>query len=487
MKSRALSASLTAVLLAGSLLAGCSHSVVPASSTISSAPVVATDTAAPTATSIPTPTPTPTPTSTPTPTPTPTPTSRPAPTVSEVKVATGTEPTISANPANGDLALVSQNIPWPTMCSRSSVRFSRNGGKTWSAPSYPWGRSCQDIHAVIAWGPNNRLWAGDAVGAGGGVKMSITYSDDYGAHWAARYVQTYTRAWVGCFPMINVDNNQASPTYGTLYVVYNWLPSSAGPGLRLLAKPLGGAWTAIEVPVVGLKGYADHNRIGYRVEPIAGGAVVSWYESDLKNFPTGDILSDGYGSNIGRTGFATARVHLEAGKLSLEPSAWATNVKSSTSLVYDSRWQSQLAVDDSATGLVTWLAVESGKQIKVGHQVSGVWSWTTLGISGQANFKPVLAIDRLGSAADPLAGVLFVGWHATNGSSVRNWYSLSFDNGRTWSSPARADGSSWSLPGVINGTGLRENAIYSGGAFWWAFGSTAGGGATAIHVAKIVP
>jgi hypothetical protein len=403
-------------------------------------------------------------------------------------VATGTEPTISANPANGDLAVVSQNIPWPTMCSRSSVRFSRDGGATWSEPSYPWGGSCQDIHAVVAWGPNNRLWAGNAVGVGGGVEMSITYSDDYGAHWASRYVETYTHAWVGCFPMINVDNDPSSPTYGTLYVVYNWLPGSAGPGLHLLAKPLDGAWTAIEVPVVGLKGYAAHNRIGYRVEPVAGGAVVSWYESDLRVFPADDILTDGGGSNIGRTGFATARVHLDDGKLSLEPSRWATDVKSSTTLVFDSRWQSQLAVDYGPDGIVSYLAVQSGGRIEVGRDdPAGGWSWSDLGIAGSSNFKPVLALARPGQPGDPFGGVMFVGWHAGSSGNVRNWYSLSFDGGITWSDPARADNSTWSLPGVINGTGLRENAVYSGGAFWWAFGSTAGGGSTAIHVAKIVP
>jgi len=128
--------------------------------------------------------------------------------------------------------------------------------------------------------------------------MSVSYSDDYGATGRLLHSDFHPRLG-GLLPMMIVDNDPSSISYGTVYVTYNWLASSAGPGLRLMAKPLTGPWTSVEIPVVGLAGYPAHNRIGYRVTPVAGGALVAWYESDLRAFPAGDILSDGSSSNIG--------------------------------------------------------------------------------------------------------------------------------------------------------------------------------------------
>jgi hypothetical protein len=236
------------------------------------------------------------------------------------------------------------------------------------------------------------------------------------------------------------------------------------------------------VPAVGLKGYPAHNRIGYRIIAAAGGLVVAWYESDLRAFPTGDILSDGSGSNVGRAGFATAALSWsDDGKLTVGTPTWAGNVTSTTDLLRDPRWQYQLAAElapvrgarwrDGAIDL--WLAVSDGAgHILVGERASGGdWAWTKIG----AGFKPVLAID-------PGSGIVFLGWHA--GSPIRNYYSLSADGGRTWTAPAQA-GPAWGQPGVINGAGLRENAVYDGtsGAFVWAFGD----GAKAARVIVIRP
>ncbi len=169
--------------------------------------------------------PTPDPTVAPTPIPTPTP--LPSPGVTAVSAVAGTEPTVSVNRENGDIAVVTQNIPWPKLCSRPSVRISKDGGHTFGAAIYPLGNTCEDIHAVIAWGPNGRLWFGDGEAVGKSqIKMGVTYSDDYGKSWAKLYVQTFTPAWVGCFPMIAVNNEPGDPSYGTLYVAYNWLANS---------------------------------------------------------------------------------------------------------------------------------------------------------------------------------------------------------------------------------------------------------------------
>jgi len=391
----------------------------------------------------------------------------------------GTEPTVSVDPATGAIAVVSQHVPWPKMCSRSSVVISRDKGKTWSAPILPMGSGCQDIHAVVAWGPNSRLWFGDALGVSGGVKMAVSYSDNFGKSWAKFFTQPYTPAWVGCFPMMIVDNDPASPAYGTLYVDYNWQASrTTGPGLHIMAKPQNGPWTAVEVPAVGLAGYKAHNRIGYRLEPIAGGLIVAWYESDLRTFYPGSVLTDGSGSNIGRVGFATATLTWNAGKLTVGASVWARNVSHTESLLRDPRWQYQLAADyaavpsgsDLRSQVNTYLAVSDGAgHILLGTQAVGAaWTWRTMA----AGFHPVLAVERA-SATSP--EVIFVGWHA--GSPAHNYYTLSYDGGATWRPTAQVS-SAWSIPGVINGAGLRENAVFANGVFVWAFGH--GGSSSAV-------
>jgi hypothetical protein len=299
--------------------------------------------------------------------------------------------------------------------------------------------------------------------------MSITYTDNLGKSWARPYIEPYTRAWVGCFPMIIVDNDKTSPSYGTLYVAYNWLPNRNGPGLHVLAKPLNGPWSAVEVPVVGLKGYPAHNRIGYRLAPLNGGLVVSWYESDLRAFPS-DILSDGAARNVGRRGFAVATLGWSGATLSVKSVEWAVSVAGNNRLVLDPRWQSQLAIDNGQIFLV----VENGGRVDLGRKTDTGWTWRIL----SGGFKPTLA-----ASGD---GIIFVGWHQASGATVRNYYTLSYDNGATWTAAKQVDGAKWRLPNVINGTGLREDAVYGNGSFYWAFGDTRSRG-TSIYVARITP
>jgi hypothetical protein len=431
-----------------------------------------------TPTPIPTPVPTAVPTATPTPTPVPTPTPTPstdpalatAAQISEARVSPGTEPTMSVDPETGDLAVAVQEIAWPHLCSRSEVFFSHDGGKTWKAGARPWGSGCQDIHAVIAWGPNHRLWAGDAIGVSGGVKMTVTYSDNDGASWASPYVTPFTPPWVGCFPMITVDNDPQSPSFGTVYAAYNWKAGAAGPGLKVLAKPLDGKWTQAEVPVVGLKNYPDHNRIGYRLMTEPNGLFVSWYESDLKYFDPGNVLEDGSSNNVGRRGFGVAELTWVGETLVAGSPGWAVTVAGNNSLIYDPRWQDQLALLSGEPALV----VENGGKVTFGQRAfsegTETWTWQTIA----AGFKPVLAISP--------EGLIFVGWHA--GSPISNYFVLSSDGGHTWTKPRLVDNGRGATASRINGNGLRENAVYGDGAFYWAFGDTRNG-TTAVFVARI--
>ncbi len=413
----------------------------------------------------------------PTATSTPAPSARPAPSVRESLVAAGSEPTVAVSP-RGELAVVVQDIAWPQRCSRPAVRFSRNGGKAWSQPSHPLGSRCEGIHAVIAWGPDDRLWVGDAMGVAGGVRMAVTYSDDFGRTWAAPWIEPFTPAWVGCFPTMAVDTDPDSPNYGTLYVAYNWLPSAAGPGLHVLAKPLRGRWAQVEVPVVGLPGYPAHNRIGYRLVATAAGAMVSFYEADLRRFLTEAPLSNGPASNVGRQGFATAAIRFDGTTLAVGHPVWATDVSGSGTLYLGPQWQSQLAVDDSRGGARLWLAIESGGRIRVGRSgVGGGWAWITLG----AGFKPVLAVS-----SGPDAGVVFVGWHVVHDGTIQNDWTLSYDHGRTWLPPRLVSGATWQFPTVVNGTGLRENATYDDPFFYWAWADTRSG-SIRTYVAAVRP
>ena len=407
-----------------------------------------------------------------------TPTSmRPDPTVRESLIGAGSEPTVAISPG-GVLAVVVQDIAWPRSCSRPAVRISHDGGVTWSPPSHPWDRRCEGIHAVIAWGPDDRLWFGGAVGVAGGVRMAVTHSDDFGRTWSAPWVEPYTPAWVGCFPAIAVDTDPASLNYGTLYVAYNWLPSLAGPGVHVLAKPPHGPWAQVEVPAVRLHGFPAYNRIGYRIVPTANGPVVSFYEADLRRFPAESILSNGPAANVGRQGFATAVISFDGRRLIAEAPRWAADVGGGGSLYLDPRWQSQLGIDTSNGTVTMWLAVESQGRIMVGRsRTGGRWIWTTIG----AGFKPVLAVS---SGSDP--GVIFLGWHAMQHGTIQNVWTISYDDGRTWLPPRLVSAARWTFPDRINGTGLRENAAYGHGNFYWAWADTRLG-STKTYMAVVRP
>jgi hypothetical protein len=405
--------------------------------------------------------------------PSPTPTPVRAPTVTEHFVAKGTEPTISADPLHpGVVAVVTQNIYMSSAtvgCSRPTVRVSKDDGATWGNPSQPWNDQCQDIHAIIAWGPNGRLWAGDAMGYEGGVSMSVTHSDDGGLHWTTPFIERFTKPWSGCFPAIAVDTWPNSPNYGTVYVSYNWLPDSYGPGVAVMASRDGTNWFHTEVNLETLAGYPFSWRIGYRVKAAPDGtAWVSFYQSDLKSWSPNAMLWEGdQATNIGRMGFEIARIHFNGKTMTADQPYWATSVDHT-----EAQWDSGLAVDDSGQ---PWLAVETNGRIALGSPDGG---WRQFEVSGKDSFKPSLAVSGKN---------IFVGWHAmdTDGETW-TYYTLSYDGGRTFLPPARVTGTSWFAPTNVNGVGLRECADAANGVFYYAYGDNRSSGA-GVYVAQIKP
>ena len=402
-------------------------------------------------------------------------TARPTPQVRESFVALGTEPGLAADPFHpGVVAVVTQNVVMQDAnngCSRPSVRISRDGGATWGAAIYPLSYQCQDIHAMIAWGPNSRLWLGDAVGLSGGVAMAATYSDDFGKTWAARFVERFTRPWVGCFPTITVDNWPGSPNFGTVYAAYNWLPDGNGPGVAIMASRTGASWVHTEVALdQPPPGYPYAWRFGYRITAAPNGsALVSFYQSNLRSWNQANLFNEGSGANILGRGFETAVIHFDGTTLSADAPTPATSVDH-----WSAQFQSALAFDDSGRA---WLAVENGKSVSVGH-LDG--SWRGISVPGMENFKPSLAIG---------GRTIFLGWHAQDRAGrIWTYYTLSYDGGETFLPPALLTNAVWypgSAAGLINGVGLRENADFSNGLFYFVYGDARSG--VGAYLAQIRP
>jgi hypothetical protein len=368
--------------------------------------------------------------------------------------------------------VISENINWVPIevCSPPAVRISQDGGVTWAAPTYPWGARCHDIHAVLAWGPNGRLWAGNAAGSGSGVAMSVTYSDNLGKTWSKPWIEHFTPPWVGCYPSITVDDWPGSLNYGTVYVAYNWLQSSFGTGVAVIASRDGVNWVHTEVPLGPTpKGYPFSWRFGYRIAASPdGSAWVSYYESDLASWSPTNMFHEGVGKSVGRRGFAIAHVHYYGSTIVAGPPTWVTKTD-----IFSTEFQSGLAVDSRAN---PWLAVENKGKINIG-EIGMVRR--NIYVAGMDNYKPSLAIS---------GHIVFIGWHAQD-KSGKNWvyYSISYDDGGTYTRPALVSNGTWKDRAApqMNGVGLRENASISNGTIYYAYGDARSG--MAIYMAVIKP
>jgi hypothetical protein len=401
------------------------------------------------------------------------------------------------------------------------VAISHDGGTTWKmAARRPWAGSGRfpDHHAAIAWGPGPRnggarlYWADVTVaGPSGGHLASVAWSDDEGASWSKLYVERRTPPWIGGFPDITVDRNPASPNYGVVYVAYNWLADPRrGPGLHLLASAdFGRTWRAVEIPPApGPVGFGDTWRIAYRVRSGPDGAVyVSSYQANLRVWNSAHIFSKGGTANVGRLGFAVARVSFDrrSGRFtvgsnvlaaSLPRNAYTVNgtlAPGTSGHVYvDPMWSQGLDVDP-ASGRV-FLAIgdyrpSPGKtvprgRVRVGHSDDGgrTWQWVTLaalpaiGRLPQSSYKPTVAVA---------GGAVFVGFHGITDApvgtavarhlpTIGTFYAVSFDGGLTFGAPVQVSSARWNvaaLAGALTGPGLRERADQTAdGAVFFVYG-----------------
>lgn len=414
--------------------------------------------------------------------------------LSNITPGLGSEPTISVSPFDPNLLAVSYQHVKYSGCDLSGVRISKDGGKTWkSTEQQPWKGSCPDFHGQISWGPgpkpgSSRLWWTDAMLLGNHrVSPGVRYSDDLGKTWSHLYIEKRTPPWVGGFPDITVDNNPKSPNLGTAYVAYNWLESSNGPGLSVIASADNGkSWQIVQVPHVQLKGFPDWWRIGYRLKTLPDGSViVSFYQSNMRNWSKDDIFNQGSEANIGRLGFATAKINFDrkTKKLIADKPVWAITLSSKNT---KAQWQTGLDIDQS-NGRV-WMSVSDYTKkgvVRIGHSDNEgqSWDWKTLGITGESSSKPSVASQN---------GIVFVGFHGLDSKgTVGTYFSMSYDRGKTFSTPKLVTNNRYKhawISGVVNGVGLRENATFGpNGLIYYSYGVALPGGKVETRVAVIKP
>jgi hypothetical protein len=227
---------------------------------------------------------------------------------------------------------------------------------------------------------------------------------------------------------------------------------------------------------------------------------VSWYQADLRRWDPTDVFERGSPANVGRIGFAVARVRLDRGRVraskpvmpvTLARNAWtlgdraAPGTRSHTYV--DPMWGHGLDVDPQTGDL--HLAVgdfaQSGKErpagsVRVGRSGDGghTWNWTVLqappetGGRAQSAFRPGIVAR---------GGVVVVGMRTidrvtTAGANARIGaaWAVSTDGGRTFTRPAVIAGSRWRSAGLaawINGPGTRDRLdIAADGSAIYAYG-----------------
>jgi hypothetical protein len=451
-----------------------------------------------------------------------------------------TEPAVAVSPFDPNLvAVVYQRLTSSSYCGLDTgIRISHDGGRTWqNATGRPWNGTGRgpNYHGVVAWGPgpvagSSRLWWADTTVPHcnySAHSVSVSYSDNFGKSWSPLYVERRTPPWIGGYPDITVDCNRASPNFGVVYVVYNWLADvHAGPGLAVLASADGGrSWQTTQVPRVGLSGYPAAWRIDYRVRTAPdGSAYVAFYEADMHAWNTHTPFASGGLLNVGRVGFAVAHIHYNRStrRLGADPAVWSitlahnvytvdgTPASGTVNLLSpDPRWQMGFDVDQSTGRVLLAVSdyavnVAAGRPhgvVKVGYCDDGIhWQWLTLAALPndiglpQSSFKPTLAAHN---------GVVFVGFHGltdvTPGASLRatvgTYFAVSYDDGAEFTAPARVTPARWYVKGLaadVNGVGLRERADFGpDGLVRFAYGdgrlAATYPGRSAVYVALVDP
>jgi hypothetical protein len=409
-----------------------------------------------------------------------------------------TEPVVAVDPTNPANIAVTYNTRGGRCGIAPAVRISRDGGATWrDAPRRPWAGSARhpNWHAAVAWGPGpagkSRLYWADTTVADCSYsdhRLSVAYSDDFGASWSTLFVQRATPSTpVGGFPDITVDGNPSSPLYGAVYAAINWFPSTkVEPGFRLLASAdFGASWAETEVPALTAPaGYRFRYRIGYRLRTGPDGSIYASYCQRDRSSPSGAL---------GRLAFGISRVMFDASAKSLSagPAVLATSVPvnayssgrrvapgTSDRLRLNPCWSHGLDVNQSSGQVLMAVGTYRPKAgagqprgtIMLGRSSDGAatWSWrpvpTLPPVDGrsQSAHKPQLATDR---------GAVFVGFHVltdvalgTRGNplaTVTPAFTVSYDDGESFGPVSPVSGGRWHpdwLDYSRNASGIRDRA-----------------------------
>ena len=417
------------------------------------------------------------------------------------------EPIVATHPTDpATLAVAYERRLTEPACSgarlEAVIALSGDGGRTWrSTRTRPWdgtGR-VSSYHSAVAWGPgpepgSARLyWAGTTTRrCGGDLRVALAWSDDEGATWSRLRVVVATPAWVGGMPDLTVDRNPLSPRYGTVWVAYNFPAAHRrGSGVRVLASTdFGRTWRGVSVPrAAAPAGFPKSWRFGYRIRTAPdGSAFVSWYQADLRRWDPTRVFERGRRANVGRIGFAIARVSVSGGTVrvsrpvlaaTISPNAWtlgdrpAPGTRAHTYV--DPMWSHGLDVDpangDVYLAIADFAPSPAGAPagtIRVGHSgdQGRTWTWSTVprpaavGDRLQSAFRPgIVARDRVVIVSlrtiDDLAGPAARRGNAGIGAA----WAVSSDRGRTFTTPAAIPGSRWRssvLAGSLNGPGTRE-------------------------------
>lgn len=424
------------------------------------------------------------------------------------------DPIVATDPLNPDRLAVAyhfyQTNRKPCGVSSPGLRVSHDGGETWqTAAKKPWGSSGRkpNWHATITWGPgptagSTRLYWADTTTSTCSYtdhRLSVAYTDDFGATWSPLFTYTGTPATRGGYPDITVDRNPASPNYGVVYATINWFSSSGNePGMRVLAsRNYGRTWTAVEVPpLAGPTGYPFAYRIGYRLRTAPGGGLYASFCQTDRTSSTGAIGRLAYGvARLGynrSTGKFTRRAPVLATTLALNAynlgNAYAPGTSDRTRL--GACWSHGLEVDDQGRPYLALgnyrangPADEPRGVIKLGTSDDKGLTWTWQQLPGlapvdgrqQSAHKPALAMR---------GATVFVGFHvlsdfpigspATTEATIGNAYTVSYDRGANWTTPAAISPARWSpewLDPARQRAGLRDRAeMTADGRVFYAYG-----------------
>ena len=432
----------------------------------------------------------------------------------------GLEPVVATHPTDPMvLAVAYQHRLARPACSGARVAaalaISRDGGQSWSAtPRRPWDGSgrISSYHSAIAWGPGpapgaaRLYWTGTTTRrCGGDLRVAVTWSDDSGRTWSKLRVLRSTPAWVGGMPDITVDGNARSAGYGTVWVTYNYpLANGRGSGLRVEASTdLGASWRGIAVPrAAAPAGFPATWRFGYRIRTGPdGAAVVSWYQADLRRWDSGRVFERGSLANVGRIGFAVARISVEGTHLRASRSSIATTVSRNAWTLgdkpapgtrahtyLDPMWGHGLDVDPVGGDIYLAIAdyargrggpagtVRIGRSTDLGRS----WSWTSLappptsGGRTQSMFRPGIAVRAGGVVVGVRTIDDVAGSAGRTDARIGTAWAVSSDHGGTFTTPALIRGSRWRssvLATWVNGPGTRDRLVLaSDGTAVYAYG-----------------